>query len=258
MNTIDDETLGAYVDGELDASARATVERAIAGDPELARRVAAQRTLRERLHTAYEPVLDESVPAHLLAAARGEASTSNVAAPSASQTPRRWQPAGWIALAASVVLGILLVPRMLTSPGSSSLFASNDGKQVARGELATQLASGLTSAPSQTSNAVRLGLSYRAKSGEYCRTFEIGNGSAGHAGVACHEASGSWRIDALERVDHEQTGPMRQASSTALPESLRRIVEASIDGDPLDAEAEAAAAKAGWPPAAPSVQGEPP
>jgi hypothetical protein len=65
---------------------------------------------------------------------------------------------------------------------------------------------------------------------------------------------GAWRIDALERVEVERTrqGPMRQASSANLPEPLRRAIEASIDGDPLEAEAEAAAARAGWPASSPA------
>jgi hypothetical protein len=161
-----------------------------------------------------------------------------------------------MALAASVVLGVLLVPRMLTDPGSSSLFASRDGKEVAQGALAAQLASALASAPAGAREEARVGLSYRTKGGEYCRTFEVGSGSSARAGIACHEASGAWRIDALAQVEAEQTRAMREASSTNLPQPLRQAIEASIDGDPLGAEAEAAAAKAGWPAAAASSRGE--
>jgi negative regulator of sigma E activity len=245
--------LGAYLDGELDATARATVERAIAADPDLARRVSAQRGLRERLEGAYDGTLTEPVPGRLIAAARGEgakvAIDKNAAAADRS---RRWQPAGWVALAASVVLAVVLVPRLSNGPSSSSSFASSDGKRIAQGELAAQLSSALASAPANESAAVRVGLSYRAKTGEYCRTFEIDNRTSARAGIACHEMGGAWRIDALEHVDAGPSGsvPMRQASSADLPEPLRRAIEASIAGDPLDAEAEAAAARAGWPAAA--------
>jgi negative regulator of sigma E activity len=253
MNTIDDETLGAYLDGELDAAARATVERAIAANPDLARRVSAQRGLRERLQRAYDGTLAEPVPSRLIAVARGESATSNVETKAAPGRSRRWQPAGWIALAASFVLAVVLVPRLANGPGSSSLFASSDGKRIARGELAAQLSSALASTPTNADEVVRVGLSYRAQSGEYCRTFEVGSPASARAGIACHETSGAWRVDALERVDAERTGsgPMRQASGADLPEPVRRAIEATIDGDPLDAAAEAAAAQADWPPAAP-------
>jgi hypothetical protein len=39
---------------------------------------------------------------------------------------------------------------------------------------------------------------------------------------------------------------LRQATSAALPESVRALVEATIVGEALDANAEAAARDAGW------------
>ena len=44
--TFSDQTLSAYVDGELDAATRAALEAAMAGDPTLAGRIARQRALR--------------------------------------------------------------------------------------------------------------------------------------------------------------------------------------------------------------------
>jgi len=256
--TFSDDRLMAYVDRELDPASTAEIDAAIARDPDLAARVERQRKLRLAVHAAFEPILQEPMPKRLLDAASGIAPVSP-----AARAPRRWGWFEWSAMAASVVLGVLIGgafigdSRRAPAIDASTELVAERGHVVARGRLALALSEQLASTQKPDAS-VRIGLTFLSKGGEYCRTFEIGNGSAGHAGVACHEASGSWRIDALERVDHEQTGPMRQASSTALPESLRRIVEASIDGDPLDAEAEAAAAKAGWPRAAPSVQGEPP
>jgi len=43
--TFSDETIMAYVDGELDAPARAAVDASLATDPELARRIARHRAL---------------------------------------------------------------------------------------------------------------------------------------------------------------------------------------------------------------------
>ena len=76
--SIADETLMAYSDGELDASARAAVEAAMRTDPEIARRVAQYREQRETLRAAYAPELAEPVPDRLLAVlrARGSAGRS--------------------------------------------------------------------------------------------------------------------------------------------------------------------------------------
>jgi hypothetical protein len=250
MTTISDETLGAYVDGELDAASRATVEQAIAADPALMNRVSAQRALRERLRNAYAGALSEPVPARLIEAAREVGAASHDGSQSSSTTrSRRSRPTGWLALAASIVIAVALVPRLQNRPDSSSLVVSNDGKRVAQGALAAQLSTALASMPDRTASPVHIGLSYRARSGEYCRTFEARDNASVQAGVACHESSGEWRIEALEPVAGGGSDPsaMRQAASHALPEPLRRHIEATIDGDPLDSDAETAAAKAGWP-----------
>jgi len=68
--TFSEETLMAYVDGELDAKARADVEAAMAADPEVAERVARHEALRLRVQAAFGAVLDEPVPEHLMSAAR--------------------------------------------------------------------------------------------------------------------------------------------------------------------------------------------
>ena len=59
-----DETLMAYVDGELDMT-RAAVAQAVTTDPEVARRVAQQRLLRASLQAAFAGVLEEAVPEYL-------------------------------------------------------------------------------------------------------------------------------------------------------------------------------------------------
>src|SRR5579883_1234043 len=70
---ISDEVLMAYADGELDTTARAEVERAMAADPQIGRRVAEHEALRARLRSTYDSVLNEPVPDRLRAAARGAA-----------------------------------------------------------------------------------------------------------------------------------------------------------------------------------------
>jgi anti-sigma factor RsiW len=64
--------LHAYVDDRLDAARRAALESALAAHPDDAARVAAYRVLGERCRAAYAPVLEEPIPAELLAAVTGK------------------------------------------------------------------------------------------------------------------------------------------------------------------------------------------
>ena len=59
------DTLMAFVDGELDASQRAELERALAADAALRERVDKLRTQRRRVEAAFVSVLDEPVPERL-------------------------------------------------------------------------------------------------------------------------------------------------------------------------------------------------
>ena len=68
MSTISADKIVAYVDGELDADARAEVETAAAADPAVAAGIAAHRSLRAQLAAAFGPVADEPVPDRLLRA----------------------------------------------------------------------------------------------------------------------------------------------------------------------------------------------
>src|SRR3546814_12152803 len=112
---ITDEMLVAFADGELDPEVHANVERAIAADPELGRKVEAHRRLRQTLTHHFGPIADEPVPEHLKALLTGQ----DLAAPATvvslagvrarrveeAEAQRRWRP-GWgiaAAMAASLV-----------------------------------------------------------------------------------------------------------------------------------------------------------
>lgn len=65
---ISERDLHAFVDGALDAEARARVEAWLSAHPEDAAMVAAYEAQNRGLHTAFDPVLGEAVPDRLLAA----------------------------------------------------------------------------------------------------------------------------------------------------------------------------------------------
>jgi len=241
--TLDDETLMAYADGELDAPTRAAVEAAIAADPAVAQRVAQHRALRSRLQAAFDPVLAEPLPERLLATTRGTATAARsgnlIALRRISAVRWSWPQLG-TALAASLLLGVLLGPWLLRKPVP---LMTRDGALLAGGSLARALSQQLAS--TQSADApVQVGVSFRSRSGDYCRTFVIREKNA-LAGLACH-AHGNWRLEALAASEAAaESGGYRPAAST-LPPAVASTLDALIAGEPFDARAEVAAREHGW------------
>lgn len=242
---LSDETLMAYVDGELGTAAREQVEGALAADPEVARRVAAHQALRSRLRATFDQVLGEPVPAQLVSLVRAgatEPARGQLLQFPAKQSPRRaWLQ--WGSLAASFVLGALLwqFGSRLYAPGPLS---ENHGEFVASGALARAL-SGQLSAQQNPSGAVQVGVSFRSRQGDYCRTFRL-RGSLATAGLACRDHD-DWKVQVLAHDEASQgaTGQYRQAASS-LPPAVVRAVDDMIAGEPLDSVAEAQARAGGW------------
>jgi len=243
--SIGDETLMAYADGELDASTRAAVEAAMRVDPEITRRVAEYREQHEKLRAAYEPELAEPVPDRFLAVLRDHRSGQN--SPRPQSISSRWRDSRWrYSLAASVVVAIGLAIFARQRP---ALVQERDGALVASGELANGLADSLSGDPS--AGDVRIGVSFLAKSGGYCRTFTLRES----AGLACRRGD-RWLIHDLTQpaeagqqaeAGASQSGGYRTASSV-LPAAILSAVQAQIVGGPLDRAGEQSARGAGWQP----------
>jgi hypothetical protein len=245
--TVSDETLMAYADGEVDAATRAIVEAAMRDDPEVRRRVVHHRALREAVKGAFAAVIEEPVPQRLIAAARGApagsvvdlAGARNAVAVKASRG-MRWQPA---AMAASLLLGLAL--GYLGWRGSNTLVTvSASGELVAGAGLADALSSQL-SADHPPGTVATTGLSFRAKTGDYCRTFAL---TATHAnsGLACREG-GSWKIKVLaQSAETPANSSGFRPAASADSAAVRAAVEESIDGEPLDQAGEIAARQGNW------------
>ena len=142
-----DETLVAYLDGELDAAERQAVETWIDADPEVRDRLAALAQSGDLVRSAYADIVDEPIPERLIAAARGE---SGAPAPHHEAQilflkrpqwiPRpaavsRWQ----VGLAAAAALFGLIVGGAGTYVGMNALTGANAN---AERQLAAATASG--------------------------------------------------------------------------------------------------------------------
>ena len=217
----------------------------MAADPELARRVARHKELRNRLRSAFDKVLDEPLPERLIAAARtaGADRRADNVIPLRRRSAPRWSWPQLGSIAASLVAGAILGQLLLRASTTGPIIA-RDGLLLASGALAHALSNQLASDQPQQA-PVQLGVSFRAKSGEYCRTFLLRDQSA-LAGVACRDRE-AWRVQVLAQNSDAaaHSGQYRQAGS-ALPRAVLQAVDEQIAGEPLDASGEAAARAKDW------------
>jgi plasmid stability protein len=238
MMTIGDETLIAFADGELTGIRRAELERALAEDPELRSRLERQQRLRARIAGHYAPVEDEPVPDRLtamLAASEDHPADDNVVDFAAAKQRRArplWQ--SLTALAATLVLG-LLAGQMLPG-GEGGPVAVESGRMVARGDLADALDRRLAG---DQGGATRIGVSFAAADGRFCRTFD----GAEMSGLACRGDAG-WQLVATAPGTGAAGAEYRQASSgNAL---VLGAAQEMMAGEPLDVAGERRARDSGW------------
>lgn len=240
MNPIDDDTLHAYVDGQLDAEAAARIDAALATDPQLAARVQRECALRAALRGAFDPVLDEPLPSRLAALLQAPAAAAPLASVTALPTPRprrRWaMPA--LAMAASLAALALL----LWQSSAHDLVRLRDGETFAGGALSRALDDQLASAP-EPGAPITVGLTFRGTDGHICRSF-VQHAAPARAGLACHAEEG-WQVPVVVPVGAPAEGDMRQAAS-ALPPAVQQAIDARLKGDVFDASQERAARDAGW------------
>ena len=253
--SIPNETLMAYVDGELDPSMRATVEAAMRDDPEVDTRIAQYRLLRARIQSAYAAELAEPVPQRLLAALRQSDRTSeakvmdlagaraSVAQKSARARPNemRWR---YVASMAASLLVAVGAGYFAWHRSQSDIIQDVGGSLVASGLLSRGLSDQL-SGESAPSSAVQIGLSFLAKAGDYCRTFTITSGAAG-SGLACRH-SNEWEIRLLVQPEMGQGDRTEyRIATTSLSPVILNTVQNEMSAGPLDRPAEIAARSKGW------------
>ncbi len=235
----------AFVDGELTADDERKIAAEIAGDPALGSWVNEQRALKAHLAADFAPVLSEPVPERferMIIDAPVRSSTpdfGNVFRRFWSTLPaaRIWIPAG--AAAAGIAIGIGI--SSLIPPGT--MLQSRDGILVASGDLARVLSTQLA-ADQNPSAPLRVTISFVDKAGDYCRSFQTSGTGNALAGIACR-SNGQWRVIATAEAKLPAFGQFRQAAA-ALPDSLRAVINDTISGPPLNADAERGALARNW------------
>lgn len=239
--TFDEATIMAYVDGECDAVTVKRIEKAMATDAGLAEQVGKARALRDKLAAFYAPVAEEAVPDRLTAMLTSAAATnvdSSFTARKTDQEHAKRQRRGmgvaqWGAMAATLALGVV-VGQFGLADGSDSPFAQDGSALVASGPLANALEKQLASAQPDDSD-YRIGLTFRAKTGNICRSF---TGEA-VSGIGCREGQ-QWKM--VSTLPGGSESDYRQASSSAV-----NTIAADLMADaPVDAETERKLLESGW------------
>jgi len=229
---IGDDTLIAFLDGELPPREMERVAKLLATRPDLDAWAQHQEKLRGQLKGAFAVIMAGPTPEPLV--------TTVQTAPLSWRwrmrrwldvfTPRALVPAG-LALAVGLVLGLYLQP-------SNDLILSG-GQLIARGTIGAALDNKLAAA-GYDGTGPRIGISFRDRAGYDCRTFSSGI----QAGLACRQHKG-WVVGTLVSQPQEPSTSYRMAGSE-MPDAIRDAVTASIQGVPFDAAAEKAARDRGW------------
>jgi hypothetical protein len=131
----------------------------------------------------------------------------------------------------------------LRSP-EANRFGTERGQLVAQADLSQALTTQLAS-DQPTSAPVQIGVSFRSRSGDTCRTFTV-RGQHALGGLACREGD-VWHVQVLADVPSgaNDQGGYRPAGG-AMPPAVVTALEQQINGEPLDAAGEAAARARGW------------
>jgi anti-sigma-K factor RskA len=258
MTHFSDEILMAYADGELDPDTSVQVQAAMAGDADMARRVARHRTMRDDVYASFAPILDEAVPQRLSDALR-QAQPAPAFAPRPAANQNRWSLPAWGALAASLVVGVLIGKMALPlfesghrQGAPADAVATIDGQVTAGGALARALSQQLASAPGQ-GQPVSIGITFRAADGQFCRSFTLHDGgrqASALAGLACKapEAGDRWIIPVLMETRPDKTAPATYRMAGSAAPAILQAIDERIAGQPLDAAAERQALQRNWRP----------
>lgn len=253
-----DDLLIAYIHGELAEPARAAVERAMRADPVLAARIAQHRAEdRARQQNGHSRLSSVSANGHerhdranANAAQRGappcgakvvhlNSLRPGRAVPAQPVTHSNWCRRHFIAIGAAFVFGAAagaLGWRTMGADAGLAMLDDDNGTLVARGPLVAALGGQLAS-PGPSGSGVRIGVTFVARDGGYCRSFIVDT----IAGLGCL-SGGRWTIPVLAQG---QAGAA-YIDGSMMPPSVREAIEQRIVGATLDPGAERAAQQRGW------------
>lgn len=229
---IDDETLMALADGELDGAEAARVSAAIADDPQAQARLRRFTETRARLKAlaaeAGPGPADDALAARIRAAAlASQAPAAPAPAPAAPARPANRNRAPWAAMAAALAAAAVGIGWWQTG-GPAAL---PPAEVAALDSLPSGEAVTLEGAGDLTMIA-----SYRTAAGDFCREYEVARDRSLTVSVACRQ-DGAWQRQFASDMTAGEGYVPASGDIAALDDWLAD----SGAGEPLTPEDEAAA-----------------
>ena len=223
--TISDEMLMGYVDGELEEHDAARVRHALAGDPALATAAAEFGRSRETVRAAYEQVRTQPVPERLVATVLGRRTADQVVV---SLRRRAFQVA--LPLAASLALAV----------GVAGYWIGQQQPMSADGTETQRMAAALAATRNGETRSIRIGseaaelrtlASYEVEGG-FCRTFSVARegGQPLLRGVGCRRPD-QWTVE-LTVAGHDAANGYSPASDPG-SQSIDAFLDA-MEARPVD------------------------
>lgn len=224
MTPVTDETLGAYLDGQVTPDERAAIERAIAADADVRRRLQDLRAADATLREAYplpQARMDDPIARRIRSAARGSGVGLR---PQALRAPA-------VALAAGLA-GLAV-----------GFFASENRAGDDTLGLPASIANVLeTRASGDAERGARVLFSFISHDDTLCRQFAANAATLSGEGVACRD-DGRWRLVAWVQAEHPIPGQF-QAATGERP--LDVIVDRLDRSGPLSDDTERALLARRW------------
>jgi hypothetical protein len=236
-----DETLSAWIDGELDEQQADEIATEARGDSALAARIAAMRAADRALHDALDGALG-LVPSTLSTQLHGAARTNVIGFKPrrAAPTHREWTRIAAAGAIAFAVGGVVM--NKVDGGQPLSIVTAADGGLQAGPALAVALARAHSGERSSADRSrVTILARFQAADSRYCREFHLDLGRNGADAVACHEASG-WQIEGWSAAPRSVGGFQTAAGPSAMAATIDRLGTRAM----LDRSGENKAIIAGW------------
>jgi hypothetical protein len=245
----DDERLGAYIDGELEAGEAVRLERRLAAEPALSRRLEQLRAADRLAGRVYRAIDDVPMP-EAVVALLGESDVGRDEGPAARvipipvRGPRRFLQMP-VAIAASVALVAGFLVHDLIGPAPALEWT---GSVARHSDLYRLLDTGVSGDPLSLPGGGegRIVLTFQAGEGDWCRQFRLRTERGEAQGLACRQAGG-WQLEMASFAAGDRSGGPYRPAADETPAVLEQAVRDRLGaGEVLGPEAERQLISVGW------------